>query len=126
MKTILVVDDDPFQRELVDATLKCLGYQFLHATNGIDALEKLNAATGSDISMVITDRDMPGKNGIGLAMEIRARISEKLPILMITGHVGDETEKEALLAGINNVISKPFRLGDLREAVRELLESGAP
>ena len=76
--------------------------------------------------MVITDRDMPGKNGIELAMEIRARISKKLPILMVTGHVGDETVKEALLAGVNNVISKPFRLGELREAVLELLESGAP
>ena len=69
-KTILICDDDPTQRRLIQAVLEREGFAVLHAENGAQAIDRLTTTTGIDA--VILDLVMPGQSGIDTLKEVRA------------------------------------------------------
>ena len=104
----LVVDDSPTMRRIVFNTLKRLGYNEIEeAEHGAEALDKLKTIDG--INFVVTDWNMPVMDGLQLVQEIRA-IAEysKMPILMVTTRSVKDDIIEAMKAGVNNYIVKPF------------------
>lgn len=118
-KRIMTVDDSVSVRQMVSFTLKNAGYETIEATDGKDALSKLN---GSGANMIVTDLNMPNLDGIGLIKEVRAKPDYKfIPIIMLTTESQDEKKQEGKSAGATGWIVKPFKPEQLLAVVKRVL-----
>jgi CheY-like chemotaxis protein len=116
-KCILIADDEIGIVTALENIFTYLGATVYTAENGGEAWERFNSESKLDV--VITDATMPGKDCDGLTFVRRIReTSPEMLILMITGH-SEEVLDQALAAGVDHVIAKPFRM----EEVIELLVS---
>ena len=114
---ILVVEDEPLVREVLGVYLDEDQHNVTLAVNGRDGLEKYQAG---EFDLVMTDRAMPEMNGDQLAQEIR-KLNPKQPVLLLTGFgdlmAGSGEQPE----GVDLVVSKPFTLTTLRNAIAKVL-----
>ncbi len=118
-KTILIVDDSESIREVVKATLENASYDVIVAVDGADALEKLD---GTKIDLIITDLNMPNKDGIELIRDARALDTYKFtPILLLTTESQVEKKQEAKAAGATGWIVKPFVQDKLLAVIKKVL-----
>ena len=103
----LVVDDSSTMRRIVINTLTKAGYsEFTEAGNGSEAVDQL---TKQPVDCVITDWNMPVMNGLDFVRAIRSKESTKLmPVLMVTTNAAKDDILEALKAGVNDYVIKPF------------------
>src|SRR4030095_11146378 len=101
---ILIVDDEPLNLDLLDQELVELGHVTERAVDGSEAILKL-AHANPDIALL--DCHMPGMNGIEVLQEIRRR-NQNLPVVIITAYGTIERAVEAVKAGANDFITKPF------------------
>ena len=117
---ILAVDDSPTMRRIIINTLKRAGYNdVVEATDGKDAIAKLKVEA---ITFVITDWNMPEMDGLEFVNTIRANAQFKgLPILMVTTRSVKDDIVEALKAGVNNYIVKPFTPETLKQKIEQIL-----
>lgn len=125
MSLILAVDDSASLRQMVAFTLRASGYEVIEAQDASEALEALRR---HDVDLVLTDRNMPGTDGIELVRLIRARPEQRqLPILLFTTETGEEIRQAGRAAGATGWLVKPFDPKRLVEVVRRvLMMSGAP
>ena len=115
----LVVDDSDVIRKILTAHLQKLGFQVTSAINGRDALDRLHGMERADIALV--DWNMPEMDGISFLREVRASADHRaLPVMMVTTNSELEHVSQALAAGANEYIMKPFTADMLREKL-ELL-----
>ena len=115
-KVILVVDDSASVRQVVGIALRGAGYTVVEASDGKDALTKLD---GQKINLVISDVNMPNMDGITLIRELRAIPDFKFtPILMLTTESGLEKKSEGKAAGATGWIVKPFNPDQLLATTR--------
>jgi CheY-like chemotaxis protein len=119
-RRILVVDDEPFVCDAVKMMLAFDGHIVETASNGKDALALLER---SKFDLVITDFAMPVMKGDELAAAIKAR-SPKQPVVMITAYAEMLQSSGNPLTGVDFVISKPFLLENLREAIAKVGPTG--
>lgn len=116
---ILVVDDMSTMRRIVKNILKQLGFLNMEeAENGQEALAKLRA---DNYGFVVSDWNMPVMPGIEMLRAIRA--DEKLkhiPVLMVTAEAQKENLIEAIQAGVNNYIVKPFTAETMQEKIGKI------
>ena len=110
---VLVVDDDSLVRELVSEILAEEGYSASGVSNGIEALEKLEAGR---FDLVISDVEMPEMDGIDLAREMRSISS--VPLILMSGNIYTKEESIALA---DYFLLKPFEFNDLLSAVKKAL-----
>jgi len=115
-RRILVVDDEPFVCDAVKMMLTFDGHIVETASNGKDALALFE---NGKFDIVITDFAMPSMKGDELAAAIKAR-APKQPIVMITAYAEMLQASQNPLAGVDFVISKPFLLDNLREAIAKV------
>lgn len=113
---ILVVDDEPLICDAVKMMLDFDGHVVETVGSAKDALERLQA---SKFDLVITDFEMPVMKGDELAAAIKAR-DPKQPVVMITGYAEMLQAAGNPLTGVDLVISKPFLLENLREAIAKV------
>jgi CheY-like chemotaxis protein len=113
---ILVVDDEPFVCDAVKLMLSFDGHTVETATNGKDALAKFDRAK---FDLVITDFAMPAMKGDELAAAIKSR-DPKQPVVMITAYAETLRASPEPLASVDFIISKPFLLENLREAIAKV------
>jgi DNA-binding response OmpR family regulator len=119
---ILIVDDSRNIRKLVSVVLKSEEHTIIEAGNGVEALEKARLE-GPDL--IILDIIIPEKDGIRVCREIRAEPKTKsIPIIVLTSDSASETRKNAVSAGADIFILKPFDPPSLRAAVRKVLKRG--
>ena len=123
---LLIVEDDSALRRSLHTTLGSLGFDVSEAGNGEDALANLRMA---DYEAVLLDINMPGIGGIETCRRIR-RISTKLQILMLTVRDDEDDKVEALEAGADDYVTKPFHSRELtariRTAIRRFRAPDAP
>lgn len=119
---ILAVDDSPTMRRIIINTLKRAGYEdVIEATDGKDAIAKLKVEA---INFVITDWNMPEMDGLEFVQTIRATDQFKgLPVLMVTTRSVKDDIVDALKAGVNNYIVKPFTPETLKQKIEQILAS---
>jgi len=115
----LIVDDSATMRRIVMNTLKKLGHdQFVEAENGEEALKKLREG---GVEFILTDWNMPVMSGLDLILSVR-KTNPDIPILMITTNAAKDDIIEAIRAGANNYIVKPFTPDTLEEKLNSILQ----
>ncbi len=119
--TVLVADDDADILRLISQRLSHRGYKILTAESGGAALE---LALSCDPDAAILDGIMPGLEGHEVCAAMRSDPRTALvPIVLLTAKVADADEREAIGAGADAYMAKPFRIEELDEKLRELLSS---
>ena len=117
---ILAVDDSPTMRRIIINTLKRAGFgDVIEATDGRDALAKMKV---DKVDFVITDWNMPEMDGLTFVSNLRASEEYKsLPVLMVTTRSVKDDILEAMKAGVNNYIVKPFTPDTLKAKIEQTL-----
>src|SRR6478672_2679020 len=118
--TVLVVDDDPQLRRVLRTTLIEHGYEATDARNGEEAVERLREEKPS---LIILDMNMPGMNGVETCRTIRS--TSTVPIIMLTVRDSEADKIEALDAGADDYVTKPFSAPELMARVRSALRRSA-
>ncbi|NBC29272.1 MAG: response regulator [Spirochaetes bacterium] len=119
-ETILIVDDSVSMRQMTSIILKNAGYTVEQAADGEEGLSKVS----DDISLVITDYNMPGMNGIELIKKIRAGSTNKaVPILMLTTESEESKKNEGKNAGATGWLTKPFDKEKLLSTIKKIMGS---
>ncbi len=118
---ILVVDDFSTMRRIVKNLLNELGFNnIMEADDGNTALPILEKG---GIDFLVTDWNMPGMAGIDLLKAVRAHLElSSLPVLMVTAEAKRDQIMEAVQAGVNGYVVKPFIADTLREKVEKVFE----
>lgn len=120
-KIILAVDDSTSIRQMVAFTLKSAGYMVIEAADGQEGLDKANA-NGSDISLVLTDQNMPRMDGITLIKSLRGMPQfVTTPILILTTESSDAMKSQGKAAGATGWLVKPFDPHKLLEVVKKVI-----
>ena len=113
---ILTVDDFSTMRRIIRNMLRQLGYtNILEAEDGAEALSLLQR---EKVDFVISDWNMPNMSGLDLLKAIRADENLKpIPVLLVTAEALKENVVEAVKAGVNNYVVKPFTAETLKEKI---------
>lgn len=115
---ILVVDDEPAIRDVLSEGLRDSGYQCTLASNGIEALEEINRR---DYSLVLSDIDMPGMDGVKLLQAVK-KARPDVEVVMVTGVVDVEVAVRAIRMGASDYLTKPFNFDEVRFTIERALE----
>jgi CheY-like chemotaxis protein len=115
--TILVVDDEELVRRVIVTFLSQLGYSCITATDGVDALEKMDA---NKMDAVITDIKMPKMDGIILTKEISTKYPG-LPVMVMTAFDEEYSAGVAISFGAREFIKKPFSLDEFAIRFRKMI-----
>ena len=102
---VLVVEDEPINREIVSELIREAGLSVDIAENGLEALDKV---TASRFDLILMDMQMPVLDGIGATRRLRAR-GFRPPILALTASAFSEDRNRCLEAGMNDFIIKPIQ-----------------
>jgi two-component system KDP operon response regulator KdpE len=114
--TILLVDDEAQVRRVLRATLSSQGVNVVEAQSGEEALELLRGRT---VDLVLLDMNMPGMGGLETCGAIRA--GWDIPIIIVAASESDRDKVEALDAGADDFVSKPFSSDELMARIRAAL-----
>jgi two-component system chemotaxis response regulator CheY len=116
----LVVDDSSTMRRIIINTLNKIGHQDVEqAANGKEGLDQLGKGS---FDIVITDWNMPEMNGIDFIRSIRATEATKnVPVLMVTTNAAQNDIADALKAGVNNYVVKPFTPATIKEKIEAVV-----
>ena len=110
----LVIDDSSTMRLILTRFLAKMGFHVVEAANGREALERLREMGRADL--VLVDWNMPEMNGVDFVRSVRADSSfDDLPLVMVTTNTELEHVAEALEAGADEYVMKPFTMDVIRE-----------
>ncbi|RLA90743.1 MAG: endopeptidase La [Deltaproteobacteria bacterium] len=115
---VLVVDDEEIARQNLEYILRKEGHQVSTAANGEEALDQVKS---HDFDLVLTDLKMDRVDGLQLLESVK-RLSPHTEIIMVTGYATVSTAVDALRKGAAHYLSKPIKLDELRETVREIID----
>ena len=115
--TVLVADDNPFNREVAKKLLSLDGHSVVLANTGEQALDAL---LRGDIDMAFLDINMPGGDGIAVCKDYRFTVEPDahIPVIAMTADTSAPTRETCLRAGMDAVLHKPVQMNELRETIR--------
>lgn len=120
-KTILITEDEPHMRRLLEFTLAKTGARLVTAGSGEDALAQ--AAAGG-IDLLVIDVGLPGMSGLETVSALKARPEHfRLPVIMLTARGQTDIKEAAAAVGVNAFYTKPFSPTELAATARALLAS---
>ena len=117
VKEILIVDDQPGIRLLLNEVFKKDGYVTHLAPNGIEALKIFDQ---EHIDCVLLDMKIPGMNGIEILQKLKEK-NKDVPVMMMTAYGEQDLIDEALRLGASNYFTKPFNIFDVLKEVGNIL-----
>ena len=118
-KKILIVDDEPFLREIIEAQLKREGYEIIQATNGAEGLEK---AKQENPDLEILDVVLPKMNGYEVCAALKSDDKySKIPVILFSGKAQEEEVKLGEKVGADAYITKVFGSKKLLAKIKEFL-----
>jgi len=120
-QTILIVDDEPQIRRVMRTTLSSHGYSVIEAKSGEEALELVRTERPD---LIVLDVNLPGISGLETCREIRA--SSDVRIIMLTVRNSERDKVQALDAGADDYVVKPFGVEELMARIRAALRRAAP
>jgi two-component system chemotaxis response regulator CheY len=117
----LVIDDSAITRRIIINSLRTIGFtEILEACDGTQALQLCTP----DVDVVLTDWNMPGMEGVEVVRNLRSMPElSAIPILLITSRSAKEDVVEAINAGIDGYVVKPFTPDVLQNKIQEALAS---
>ena len=116
---ILIVDDEPFNLDLLEQELMDYDYRLERAGDGVEALEKI-ATFKPDV--ILLDYMMPRMNGLEVVKQLRANPEQKgIPVILLTAKATQEDKVAGLDAGADDYVTKPFDSFELLARVRAML-----
>lgn len=119
MATILIVDDEPAIRDLVDITLDLAGYKSISASN---AHEALVSVIDKKPDLILLDWMLPGGSGIDLARRLRRdEITAVIPIIMLPAKTSEDYKVQELNVGVDDYVTKPFSPRELVARINTVL-----
>ena len=119
---VLVVDDFSTMRRIVKNILKQIGYSDIEeAEDGNSALVRLRQG---GYGLVVSDWNMPNMTGLDLLKAIRAdNVLSNMPVLMVTAEAKKENVLDAIKAGVNNYVVKPFTADVLKDKIEKIFDN---
>jgi PAS domain S-box-containing protein len=123
-ETILLVEDEPEVRALVDRVLRNQGYRVLSASRPSEAIA-IASQQSVRLDLIVTDVVMPEMNGAELARRLKT-YRRSLPVLYLSGYTADAIGQHGVLDPGTMFLEKPFRLDVLARKVREALDGARP
>src|SRR5437764_1157423 len=124
ISTILIADDDPVQRRLLEATVRRFGYAAEVVDSGEAALARLEAAGQTSIDLLILDLVMPDLDGMGVLGRMRER-KIGVPVIVQTAHGSIEAVISAMRAGAHDFVVKPVGAERLQCSIKNALRADA-
>lgn len=121
MLRILLAEDNPTTQSLVSVIMEQLGFDLTIVDNGQAAVELLEKEV---VDLVLMDCQMPQMDGFKATAELRAKGIET-PVVALTAYTREENIEKCLAAGMNDFLSKPFRLSEMRDILQKWL-AGKP
>src|SRR5262245_5052855 len=119
-KRVLVVDDDPSQRRILEETIKRFGHSVVSAESGDKALSALKADAAGGVSILLLDLVMPGTDGMGVLSALRS-LPKRPPAIVQTANGSIETAISAMRAGAVDFVVKPVSPERLEVSIRNAL-----
>ena len=118
---ILIVDDFETMRRIIKGALKEIGfYNFLEADDGKNALSRLEK---NKVDLIISDWIMPNMSGLELLKAVKKDEKlKKIPFIMVTAEGHKKNVLEAINAGVDNYIVKPFSSETLQEKIKKIIK----
>ena len=125
---ILVIDDEPFMRKLLERLLNDIGTGAISlAANGVEGLSIVGQSR-APIDLVICDLEMPEMNGLEFVKTLRSQKniqSSDLPVLILTGHSDEDSVRNAASLGINGYLVKPISRNLLEARIAKAISTPA-
>jgi DNA-binding NtrC family response regulator len=122
-QTILIVDDDPVQRRLLEAAITRSGMTVVTAPGGGPALDLVDGPRGEQIAVMLLDLVMPDMDGLQVLAKLRASHPD-LPVIVLTAKGGIDSAVEAMRAGANDFLVKPASPERITVSIRNALKIG--
>jgi two-component system cell cycle response regulator DivK len=119
MSTILLVEDNEINRDMLSRRLKRRGFEILFATNGEEGVEQAHAQSPD---LILMDMSLPIIDGWDATRQIKAsQATQKIPIIALTAHAMSGDRQRALDAGCDDFETKPIELEQLLEKIERYL-----
>jgi two-component system chemotaxis response regulator CheY len=120
--TVLIVDDSSVMRKIVERALRQAGLNLTKVVEAGSGREGLDALAREQVDLIVSDINMPNMDGLEFLRQIQSQgLAAGVPVVMITTESGEEHVREALSAGAQGYIRKPFTPDQVRERVLPLL-----
>ena len=118
--TIMVVEDDPINIMLISEVLRKMGFDVIRAENGLKAIEMLEE---TDPVLIFMDVNMPEMDGFSTTRKIREldKPFSNIPIIALTADAMKGDREKCIEAGMNDYISKPFKLEEIEEVLKKMM-----
>jgi DNA-binding NtrC family response regulator len=121
---VLIVEDEPAQRRILEETVKRLGFDVSTAESGVRGLDTLRAPGGAAVELVILDLMMPEMDGLEFLEKLQS-IRGDLPVIVQTSQGSIETVIKAMRAGADDFVVKPVSPERLKVSIQNLLKVNA-
>ena len=121
---VLIVDDSSVMRKIVERSLRQAGLDPLVVHEGGSGTEGLEVLKTKQVDLILSDINMPSMDGLEFLRQLRAQNQAPgVPVVMITTESSEEHVKQAILAGAQGYIRKPFTAEQVKERVLPLINA---
>jgi two-component system chemotaxis response regulator CheY len=120
----LIVDDSSVMRKIVERALRQAGLELMTVHEAGSGTEGLDLLRAKQVDLILSDINMPSMDGLEFLRQLRAQnLAPGVPVVMITTESSEEHVKQAILAGAQGYIRKPFTADQVKERVLPLLQA---
>jgi two-component system chemotaxis response regulator CheY len=118
----LIVDDSSVMRKIVERALRQAGLTIVNVFEAASGVEALDVLRRQRVHLILSDINMPNMDGLEFLRQLRAQnLAPDVPVVMITTEGSEEHVREAILAGAQGYIRKPFTAEQVKERVLPLV-----